>query len=92
MRVLIIVLALTTVGILPCHADTLLLNAIDSAQAANTKAVPARGATMASVRTRFGEPTTTKAAVGEPPISRWMYPAYTVYFEYDRVISVVLHR
>jgi hypothetical protein len=31
-------------------------------------------------------------AVGEPPISRWEYTGYTVYFEHDLVLhSVIQH-
>lgn len=92
MRITTPVLALILACVMPAHADTLLLNAIDSSRAANTKPLPSRGATMASVQSAFGEPTSTKAAVGEPPISRWTYPGYTVYFEHDRVINTVLHR
>jgi len=33
-----------------------------------------------------------KAAVGDPPISRWEYADFTVYFEYDRVVHAVLKR
>jgi hypothetical protein len=47
---------------------------------------------MATVFARYGEPQETKAAVGDPPISRWVYPAYTVYFEYETVLDVVIHR
>jgi hypothetical protein len=30
--------------------------------------------------------------VGQPPITRWDYASYSVYFEYDRVIDSVRHR
>lgn len=75
-------------------ADTLLLDAIQTAPANTTDGLPrpSRGASMAAVETRFGAPAKTYDAVGEPPITRWTYPGYTVYFEYDRVIDVVLHR
>ena len=29
--------------------------------------------------------------VGDPPIIRWIYPSYTVYFEYQYVINSVLN-
>jgi hypothetical protein len=53
---------------------------------------PMRGTTQAQVEAKYGSPVTKKAAVGEPPISRWEYPQFTVYFEYDRVIHAVLKR
>ncbi|AFT70138.1 hypothetical protein B5T_01863 [Alloalcanivorax dieselolei B5] len=48
---------------------------------------PQRGMTQAQVRAQFGAPQDTKGPVGQPPISRWVYPDYTVYFENQ----VVLH-
>ncbi len=53
---------------------------------------PSRGMTQASVQSRFGEPVSRIAAVGDPPISRWHYQDFIVYFEYDRVIHSVLKR
>ena len=53
---------------------------------------PSSGTSMTQVKAKYGEPETVKDAVGEPPITRWVYPDYTVYFEYDRVIEVVVHR
>jgi hypothetical protein len=29
--------------------------------------------------------------VGDPPITRWVYDRFTVYFENDRVIHSVVH-
>jgi hypothetical protein len=51
---------------------------------------PMRGATMRSVQTRFGDPVTRHAAVGKPPITRWDYPRFSVFFEYNRVIDAVV--
>ena len=53
---------------------------------------PMRGTTQAQVESKFGSPVSKKAAVGDPPISRWEYQDFTVYFEYDRVIHAVLKR
>jgi hypothetical protein len=54
--------------------------------------IPGRGMTMDKVQSRFGAPSQKLAAVGQPPITRWEYPSYVVYFEYDHVIhSVVKH-
>ena len=51
---------------------------------------PAPGMKMTVVEKRFGEPQERHAAVGTPPISRWDYAGYAVYFEKDRVIHTVV--
>jgi hypothetical protein len=51
---------------------------------------PARGMTMEQVSTKFGTPVTKVPAVGKPPISRWEYPGFIVYFEADHVIHSVV--
>jgi hypothetical protein len=51
---------------------------------------PARGSSMSAVQSRYGEPTNRHAAVGNPPITRWDYPQFSVYFEHDRVLHAVL--
>jgi hypothetical protein len=53
-------------------------------------ATPARGMTMNQVASKFGTPTSKVAAVGQPPISRWEYPGFVVYFEHDHVIHSVV--
>jgi hypothetical protein len=50
---------------------------------------PSRGMNMRQVEQRFGAPQRHMPAVGEPPISRWEYPSYSVYFERDRVLHTV---
>ena len=47
---------------------------------------------MDTVKQRFGEPAQSFAAVGEPPITRWDYDAYSVFFEHELVLSTVIHR
>lgn len=85
-----------TLGSLPtaARADTLLIERVARTDRA---AQPARGQTMAAVRARFGAPTEELPPVGgdrprHPPITRWVYPAFTVYFERDRVINTVSNR
>jgi hypothetical protein len=72
-------------------ADTLLLEGI-SMDAASAEMRPRRGMSMDSVEARYGTPTNRVAAVGEPPISRWEYPAFVVYFEYQHVVHAVVRR
>jgi hypothetical protein len=53
---------------------------------------PSRGMTQARVEADFGQPSSRKPAVGDPPISRWEYADFVVFFEYDRVIHAVTKR
>lgn len=50
---------------------------------------PARGMSMEKVEATFGAPTNRAAPIGEPPITRWEYPGFTVYFEHQYVIHTV---
>jgi hypothetical protein len=53
---------------------------------------PTRGMSMNAVSNYYGQPATKSAAVGAPPITRWTYPHFVVFFEHSTVIhSVVLH-
>jgi hypothetical protein len=86
-NIAVIVFGLSMAAALP--AETLL---IERAQKAQVTATPARGSTMDTVRAQYGEPTQAHAAVGQPPITRWDYPAFAVYFEHQHVINSVLHK
>lgn len=50
---------------------------------------PKRGSTMSEVEKRFGTPVEKHATVGQPPITRWDYAGFSVFFEHDRVIHAV---
>ena len=54
--------------------------------------VPTAGMTMEQVEQLLGPPKERLAPIGNPPITRWVYDAYTVYFEKQRVIHTVAHR
>lgn len=70
-------------------ADTLV---IDAARANADAERPDEGDTMAAVEARFGKPQSVIEAVGQPPITRWIYDGFTVYFEGDRTLHSVVHR
>lgn len=53
--------------------------------------LPQLGESKRSVLERFGLADEEHPAVGQPPISRWDYRSFSVYFEYDHVINSVLH-
>ena len=57
--------------------------------AASAVATPGRGQTMVQVEHQFGAPTERVAAVGQPPITRWVYADKIVFFEYDHVVHAV---
>jgi hypothetical protein len=73
----------------PALAETLSTDTGNPAAAGDR---PNRGSSMATVESRFGAPSNRHAAVGTPPISRWDYPQFSVYFENDRVLHTVLVR
>lgn len=51
---------------------------------------PVRGMPMSRVRNLYGEPEQRYAPVGEPPITRWDYPGFSVFFEHDHVLHAVV--
>ena len=57
----------------------------------STVARPGRGSTMHEVEAKFGAPAKRYPAVGKPPITRWDYPSFSVYFEFNRVVHSVVH-
>ncbi len=79
---------------LPASADKLQMHSLAESPANSASGVPrpASGSTMDEVRTRFGDPAEVIGPVGEPPITRWVFADYTVYFEGNRVIHSVVHR
>jgi len=53
---------------------------------------PTRGMSQASVQSKYGSPAAVRSPVGDPPITRWEYQNFIVYFEYDKVIHAVTKR
>lgn len=58
----------------------------------NNEETPRTGQSMQQIEQHFGQPIEKLAAIGEPPITRWRYANFTVYFEDDKVIHSVIHR
>lgn len=52
---------------------------------------PVNGMTKEEVDSTFGAPQEMNDPVGDPPISKWVYRDFTVYFEYGTVLHSVLH-
>jgi hypothetical protein len=61
----------------------------ETAAAPVAMSTPTRGTSMADVEARYGAPTQRYPAVGQPPITRWVYPSFVVYFEYSHVVHAV---
>ncbi len=82
-------IGMTSLGALAAHAEMV---ATDSGIAVKEASIttPARGATMEEVTAKFGAPVTKVPGVGNPPISRWEYPGFIVYFEFDHVVHTVI--
>ena len=76
------------------RTETLLVDRIKVSQGMS---LPHRGDAMARVVSAFGQPQSRIAAVGGasrrmPPISRWVYPGFTVYFENNHVVDAVVNK
>lgn len=90
LQIMAAVVAMALMAGAPAAADTLLITAVK--QEAGVRR-PWSDMTMAQVAQKFGQPQKKLPAVGNPPITRWVYQKYVVYFERNRVIhSVVIHR
>lgn len=75
-------------------AETLLIERVG---AEGLGSAPTRGQSMAQVEARFGAPSQRMDPRGGqkrqwPTINRWVYPAFTVYFEKNLVIDVVINQ
>ena len=86
-------LAVLVLAASAAHADTLLLDGID-VDRQSVSARPKAGMSMTAVESSYGAPTQRHSPVGganaqQPPITRWDYPSFSVYFENDRVIHAV---
>ena len=65
---------------------------IDSIQAAPDIKTPRNGMTMEMVRRQFGNPISEGSSIGDPPITRWEYKGFSVYFEHNLVLHSVTNR
>ena len=89
-----ITLALVLLAASAAQADTLLLDGIDMDRP-TVDMRPKPGMSMTAVESAHGAPAARHAAIGgsveqQPPITRWDYPSFSVYFEHDRVIHAVV--
>lgn len=52
--------------------------------------LPPRGTTMEEVLARYGQPVKKYPPVGDPPITRWDYPGFSMYFENNLFLHAVV--
>lgn len=71
------------------QADTLL---IERREAGEAMPHPARGTLMSAVESTYGPPLHRVDPVGDPPITRWVYERFSVYFEHSHVITTVVNK
>ena len=64
---------------------------VGSQAIAHAGPLPPHGMLMPRVRAGWGEPSLVHDAVGQPPITRWDYADFSVYFEHDHVVHAVAH-
>jgi len=69
-------------------ADTLIVDGL-SQDSQSVAERPNRGQSMEKVESIWGQPVSKQSPVGDPPIARWEYSDFVVYFEYQRVIHAV---
>ncbi len=87
MKILFCLLAVLTVS--STNADVLMIERLQSSQGLD---LPTKGTTMSQVKSKYGEPSLTKEPIGNPPITRWKYENFSVYFENKHVIHAVIHQ
>jgi hypothetical protein len=87
-RILVALLCGTAVGG-TALAETLVINDQLTVRESSLER-PKRGATMTQVEKHFGAPAEKHPTVGQPPITRWDYAGFSVFFEHDRVIDAVV--
>lgn len=92
MRSILLALAILLPTASAVQADVLALSAPNYESGVSK---PAKGSTMTAVLRDFGTPTTKRAPVGggsrhQPPITRWDYPGFSVFFENNHVVDAVV--
>ncbi|WP_417779786.1 phosphodiesterase [Stutzerimonas xanthomarina] len=88
MRALLLILLISSLNT-SAHADDIKIP-VGQQGLANVP-LPSRGDATIDVLDRFGLADEEHPAIGQPPITRWDYRDFSVYFEGNRVIDSVVH-
>ncbi len=92
MRPIFLALAILLPSLPAAYADVLEMPVADNGAPVSK---PYKGSTMKAVLHSFGSPSKKYAPVGgssrhQPPITRWDYPGFSVFFEHDHVVDAVV--
>jgi hypothetical protein len=76
------------------NADVLLIDIIKKEPANSPSGLvrPTNGQSMEQVKSQHDEPSKAYPTIGEPPITRWNYEKFAVYFEHNLVIHSVVNK
>ncbi len=92
-RINAIILVALSIGLLSVvSAQNLDMSGAEGSVTFDQAGKPTRGMSQESVQANFGAPQSTVAAIGDPPISRWEYADFVVFFEHKLVIHSVTKR
>ena len=85
-------LLLTATALPTVQAEVL---AVPEAPSEAAQTLPSKGEAQTTVLRRYGEPARRHAAVGgasaaQPPITRWDYSGFSVFFENSHVVDAVV--
>jgi hypothetical protein len=86
-KLLLMVITWSSMGASMAETITLPIGA----QGASSMAIPTNGMSRQAVLERYGLADDEHEPVGKPPIQRWDYREFSVYFENDRVVNSVRH-
>ncbi len=78
---------------LTANADILSMPENDKPEAVideNPVLLPRRGITKSQVEAEYGTPSLKHPTIGDPPITRWDYDGFSVFFEYNHVLHSVI--
>jgi hypothetical protein len=88
---------LLTLGFATARADDVVMpsGAPQAAAPLPAAGLPVKGQTMSQVLRTYGQPQVKHPAAGgdtpkHPPITRWDYPGFSVFFEHTHVVDAVV--
>jgi hypothetical protein len=90
LRAVALILGVAALGSSAVRAETVAVDDQVTVRESNVER-PGRGMTMKTVEAKYGAPQQRHPTVGQPPITRWDYPSFSVFFEHEYVIHAVVN-
>lgn len=88
-----LLIVIFTLGSSTSFAETITIPIANQGNYLGNVDKPVTGQKKRSVQAKYGQPMASSGPSGEPPITRWDYENFSVYFESETVIhSVLKHR